>query len=330
MGDTVCFPLFARGSGLGTRLFPWARCVVYSSTSGVPMIAPRWTRLAIRALFRGGRDLRHYRHQILLSGVFKAGVDEIAGYKRLRLLSSSHILKEPPEFRFSSPVVPRGVAADGMVLFESDADKFERLNDYRDLLLRRFTEMVRTRWVNLATAAPSFPIGLNVRRGMDFRDATHPQQFFEQGGLRTPLSWFRDTLQAVRRALGYTAPAVVVSDGTRNDLEPLLSMDKVLLLRPGCAASDLLVLSRTRILIGSGGSAFSAWASFFGQMPTVTVPGQGLTWFNLRHRNGAVVGEFDPGMPNLAFLEQCHEVAPALRSGNGTDAMKSLSTATSG
>jgi hypothetical protein len=85
-------------------------------------------------------------------------------------------------------------------------------------------------------------------------------------------------------------------------------LENVRLHRPGCAASDLLVLSQTKVLLGSGGSSFSAWASFFGEIPTVTIPGQSLTWFKLQHKNGSFVGEFDPGHPNSSFLTQCEHL----------------------
>jgi hypothetical protein len=112
----------------------------------------------------------------------------------------------------------------------------------------------------------------------------------------------------IRKVLGFPANAVVVTDGSEADLAELLSMPNVRMLRPGCAVSDLLVLARTKILIGSGGSSFSAWASFLGHMPTITVPGQSLSWFELTHANGSYVGEFDPTHPSDVFVEQVEKL----------------------
>jgi hypothetical protein len=64
------------------------------------------------------------------------------------------------------------------------------------------------------------------------------------------------------------------------------------------------VLSKAKILIASGGSSFSAWASFLGQMPTISHPGQSLSWFKINNRNGYYVGEFNPTSPPQPFLEQ--------------------------
>jgi hypothetical protein len=111
-------------------------------------------------------------------------------------------------------------------------------------------------------------------------------------------------LKAVREVVGFNAPALVVSDGTPGDLRQLLAIDGVSLVRPGCAISDLLTLAKARVLIGSGGSSFSAWASFLGGMPTISHPGQSLNWFRLAVDKGAYVGEFDPAAPHPLFCEQ--------------------------
>jgi hypothetical protein len=177
-----------------------------------------------------------------------------------------------------------------------------------NLLVDSFREIVKPKWSRLADSFPDPIIGINVRRGKDFHDAQNPRDFYLKGGLRTPLAWFRESLSLIRKVLGFPADAVIVSDGSEADLAELLSMQNVRMLRPGCAVSDLLVLARTKVLIGSGGSSFSAWASFLGQMPTITVPGQSLSWFELAHANGSYVGEFDPAHPSDAFLEQVEKL----------------------
>lgn len=96
---------------------------------------------------------------------------------------------------------------------------------------------------------------------------------------------------------------MVVTDGSPNDLREVLEQGSITLLRPGCAPSDLYTLSRSRVLIGSGGSSFSAWASFFAQCPTVTIPGHSLAWFKLDHGASIYVGDFDPRSPPELFCK---------------------------
>jgi hypothetical protein len=181
------------------------------------------------------------------------------------------------------------------------------LNGRDELLHQALWSVARPRWRRLVEALGEVQIGMSVRLGNDFRAARSPQDYYEKGAIKTPLEWYVETLRQVREAADYPARAVVTSDGTRKELQPLLDLGHVLFLRPGCAISDLLVLSRARVLIGAGGSSFSAWAAFLGQMPTVSHPGQSLAWFRLANRRGHYVGEFDPARPEPAFLEQAAE-----------------------
>ena len=122
------------------------------------------------------------------------------------------------------------------------------------------------------------------------------------------MSWFVNGLEWVRNTIGYPAQAVVVSDGTSEELGPLLSLENVAFIRPGCAISDLLILANSRVLLASGSSSFSAWASFLGQMPTISHPGQPLSWFGLVNRYGRYVGEFNASSPPIEFAEQVRSI----------------------
>ena len=48
------------------------------------------------------------------------------------------------------------------------------------------------------------------------------------------------------------------------------------------------------MLLGSGGSSFSAWASFLSRAVTITHTGQSLQWFKLDGSGDQCVTEFDP------------------------------------
>jgi hypothetical protein len=264
---------FSRGSGLGTRLFPWARCVLHSINTGEPMLAPFWLRPAWRQFFLGGVSRSSsYLHQIMLAGVFQP---------------------RPGEY-----LRPRG----GERIFEGVGDLFASLTPHRERLLTEFTAMTRPRWRVVAAAHPAV-IGVNIRLGRDFRAAKSEADFFRGGAILTPLDWFHDTILQVRSILGSSAPVIVVSDGTRAALQKILALENAKLVRPGCAASDLLALANVKVLIGSGGSSFSAWASYFSGALTVTISGQSLTWFQLPSEPN-FVGVFDPRKPDGEFLRR--------------------------
>ena len=155
--------------------------------------------------------------------------------------------------------------------------------------------MTRPVWRERAWALPGPFIAMHVRRG-DFRRATTAEDVAKSDNVTTPIGWFVDTLRCVRAVLGETRLAIVTSDGSDAELAGLLSQENVIRADTGSAISDMLLLSRADVLLASG-SSFSAWASFLGQMPTLTYPGQSLTrLFGLKSQR-ANLGEFCPEKP---------------------------------
>jgi hypothetical protein len=208
----------------------------------------------------------------------------------MRILLTAERLAEPQDLAIfdRNPDMRRTV-----VLFEGDRNHFADLKGHAAFLLQDLKEYTKSKWLNLADRF-SRPIAINVRCGNDFKAAKETADYFTKGGIKTPIGWFVTSLQTVRKIAGWEVPAVVVSDGTVEQLASLLSIPEVTFLRPGCAISDLLTLAQCKILIGSGGSSFSAWGAFLSGAPTITHPGQSLQWFKVRDGCGAYVGEFNP------------------------------------
>jgi hypothetical protein len=237
------------------------------------MLAPFWLRPAWRQFLLGGVSRSsNYLRQIMLAGVFQP---------------------RPGEY-----LRPRGNER----IFEGESDQFASLMPHRKTLLAEFIAMTRPRWRTVAAAHPAV-IGANIRLGRDFRAARSEADFFTGGALLTPLDWFHDTILQVRSVLGNSASIIIVSDGTEAALQKILALENTKLVRPGCAASDLLALANVKVLIGSGGSSFSAWASYFSGALTVTIPGQNLTWFQLPPEPN-FVSVFDPRKPDIEFLRR--------------------------
>jgi hypothetical protein len=297
-----CQAVFSRGAGLGTRLFPWARCVLFAHANNIPMLAPQWVQPRIGPLLRGGIDIRAYHRQILLAGLFRQPPGAVGGLARLRALLASARVEEPA--RIDEPYGGAGTGMRSIITFRGAGTLFECLNGRDQFLLRTLREITKPRWLEFADSVGSVPIGINVRLGNDFRVARSDEDYQVMGALKTPMTWFVDGLRWIRDTIGYAARALVVSDGTREQLKPLLDQGNVEFVRPGCAISDLLILVRSQVLLASGGSSFSAWASFLGQMPTISHPGQPMSWFRLLNRHGYHTGEFDIALPNREFAEQ--------------------------
>lgn len=290
-----CQAILVPGAGLGDRLLPWARCRVFSYLNKIPMLSPAWAQIKVGPLLRGATDLRFYHN------LFKRAPGDIAGIKRLRLEVFAR--KGPEPEGFNSPQNIKGGLNDKIIVYKDRRDCFHDLNGWDQFLLQEIRSIVRERWLKKADSIAMIPIGIHVRRG-DFVEAKSKNDFYTTGGLRSPISWFIQSLKVIRESLNFPARAFVVSDGNEGELKELLKVDNVFFVKQGSAISDLLLLSRAKVLIGSGGSVFSAWASFLGQMPTISHPGQSLAWYKLVNRKGYYLGEFDPDSPPQPFVQQ--------------------------
>jgi hypothetical protein len=261
-------------AGLGNKLFPWARCRLFSLEHDVPMLAPMWMQLKLGPLVRRDRDKRLYHNLFRTS---------------------------PPGYISGAAAVWRRLIDRHAVVFSGAADHFAPLNGKHALLLEELRQITRERWLHRADEVGPVDIGVHVRRG-DFVEAQRAEDYVLRGAIRTPLDWYVQAILAARAITGEARPAVVVSDARDAELEDLLRIEAVGRVDTGSAIGDLLVLSQARLLIASGGSSFSAWAAFLGQMPAIAYPGQSLSWFQIEPTGGQYIGAWDPSVSMRAVL----------------------------
>ena len=79
---------------------------------------------------------------------------------------------------------------------------------------------------------------------------------------RIPFEWYKSKIELY----GKGKRVILLSDGTSEELKPILSMDNVKRMDFGSAIAYIIAISRCEFLIGSD-SSFSAWGAFLGQIP---------------------------------------------------------------
>ena len=273
-------------AGLANRLFPWARARIWSRTHHALMLFPRWTQVPIGTLIRREKDLRTYTNLFMPRAGDVTGLS--AAYVRLKATK----VPDPDEAGGAVPEA-RGLQ---LVVFEGMRGQFAGINGWSALLKAELEAMTRPMWRERAHAIAAPFIALHVRRG-DFQRTVVSAELAKANNAITPIGWFVKTLRAVRGAFGEALPAIVTSDASDPELAELLAERRIVRVDTGSAIGDMLLLSRAEVLLASG-SSFSAWASFLGQMPTLTHPGLGLRrLFGLERGGGAFLGEFDPANP---------------------------------
>ena len=253
--------LFMRigGNGLGNLLFTWARSLCQSRRNNWRLIWPTWYSHKPKNKRVNPYDIRTY------GNLFRPTRDYISGPMKWR-----HLLfrRRVSEAEAAAAAPPAGC----IVQFRGMAGKFQPF--LADLELVRAELLAITREEHLAgfRAPDPAPIGMHIRRG-DFLQRTNAEETMSMHNSLLPLSWYIEALAAVRQHVGSRAPVHVFSDGDDAELAPLLALENVQRAEFGSSIADMLALSRSRLLIGSG-STFSQWATYLGQVPTIWHPGK--------------------------------------------------------
>ena len=88
-----------------------------------------------------------------------------------------------------------------------------------------------------------------------------------------PIEWYVCMGMALRQIIGEKTKIYVFSDGTDEELKPLLQLENVERITFGSAIADILALANSGIFVASG-SSFSMWARYLGRMTAVMFPNQ--------------------------------------------------------
>ena len=246
-------------TGMGNMMFPWARCFVWCKDTGASMIAPSWMHLRIGPYLRREPDKRDYYR-------LWSGRGYVRGPRRLAAFAMRSRIEERDVTDVRS--IPRG----SLVVFRDMPDYFARLRGRHMEVEKEMRRIAKVQLPPVPSSARA-AIGIHVRRG----DFSRPPSVESLGTLghnwQLPIEWYVQTLRQVRAACGERLPGKIFSDGTPEELAPLMREPDTSLVKQGKATHDMLLLSQCSVIIASG-STFSMWASFLGQRPAVWFPGQ--------------------------------------------------------
>lgn len=235
------------GSGLGNLLFPWARAQLLARDHGFNLIEPTWPNLRVGSIVRREADLRFYYD------LFEGQPGSIKGIAKLKLLALAPRMSEQT-FKNTRQRKPGYlVMVTGLSNYFADIKHEQTFIAQTLLNITREQHKVGWRDRRLSDA-----IVLHIRRGD-----------FNVGGIATPLAWYMRIVQSLRDHGERQRFIYVFSDGTDDELKPLLGLPGVARLGFYSSLADLLAMSRAKVLVGSRYSTFSMWAAYLGGMPTL-------------------------------------------------------------
>lgn len=255
--------------GLAHGLLAWARCRLWCEQTGATMLAPFWLKPRIGPYLRRERDKRNYFR------LFHSG-DAVAGLRRLMVLARArrvHVGTKWPgsvSDRLESGTKPVVVCVHNAVK-DNEKKSFAQVVGHGAFLRKELLAITRPQYRPARPAAPF--IAIHVRMG-DFKKPSG-NLTATSTNTRLPIDWYGERLDALRNALGEDVPALVFSDGSSEDLAPLLALEGVAQVPRQASVTDLLQIGQGAALIASG-SGFSLWGAFLGNAPRISHPDQSI------------------------------------------------------
>lgn len=228
------------------------------------MLAPQWTQPKLGPLLRREKDKRFYM------GLFKND-GYINGPLRWFLLASAARISEANISKDNEALDLK--KKNSIVVFDGLGRYFTDLAGQEDFLHQRLKEILSDNCrEHLADALADAYVAVHIRRGDKpaLPVGTEPPKNTMHWSIST--EWYVRTIRQVREAVGDEMPVIIFTDAAVPEIKPVLELPNVRLAEANSAIVDILLMAKARVLITSGSSTFSMWASFLGRMPSIWFP----------------------------------------------------------
>jgi len=234
-------------------LYVWARAVTFACINQGELFVSSWSRLRLGPILRFERSKRLYLRS------FRG--DPLSGRLRLLGLRATRMpIYDPPLRPIEAAEARRSIYVFDRLGGEP-SDPFHELIPYRAIIVAKFHAMLSDRIRARLDSLEPPVIGMHVRRGD-----------FTKTPWLTPIEHFCDRLRALRQVAGCELPATVFSDGSDEELAPLLAMRGVQRGHERADVLELIRLSRSRIIVPSRASTFGMLAGFLSEAAILRDP----------------------------------------------------------
>jgi hypothetical protein len=150
--------------------------------------------------------------------------------------------------------------------------RFDGLKENRDLVINLLQDIIAPLNKKKLDGLVAPCIGVHIRLG-DFRKLKESETFGNAGTVRTPENYFIQMINGIRELNGTYLPVSVFTDGTRDELPDISLLPNISFMEGNNDIVDLMLLSRSKIIITSASSTFSYWAAFISEAVVIMHPG---------------------------------------------------------
>ena len=253
-------------AGLGNQLFPIMKAFVFGNLNQLPVIIIGYNQIKTGPYLRREKSKRKYFGAFKFQkNFFGEWIDQL----RLTRYSGLARTEEPPLITF-----PTKTDADSIFIFSALPDYhdfFSGLNQHRELVKQLLYESLHPRVRERLYKLQPPCIGVHIRMG-DFKILEDGQDFSQVGQTRTPEQYFIDVIQSIRSIHQSNLPVSVFSNGYEHELPKLFQLPDISMIEGNSDIIDLLLLSRSQIIVTSSGSTFSYWSGFISDVPMIMHP----------------------------------------------------------
>jgi hypothetical protein len=221
-------------------LLAWSRAFVFSRLNGLPMVTTSWGRIQWGAWLRWERKKRAYWGYFREDGWWQRWKTAIQA-KRLTVVTEPEVKKWPD-------------TAGTLFVFDQvspQTDLFGPFRAHREMvkegLFALLTPQMRKA---LDTYAPPV-IAVHIRRGD-----------FKYGNPITPTAFFIEAIGLAREAAGKEWPVTIFTDAAPDEISDVLALPGVRLTGDKPDILDILLMSKSKVIILSQSSTFSYWGAF--------------------------------------------------------------------
>lgn len=245
------------GAGLGNLLFTYANALVYARKTGRQLIWPTWPSVKIGPILRNEKDKRFYLD------LFENHSEYIGGLKKWSYLC------------FKSKVYEKDLKEENpedIVVFDTFNFSFKSIEGEHAYILEDLKKNLKAKNKKALDFKCDKAICMHVRLG-DFSKVTQADLEAGKNNCRLPIEWYKEMVLKIRQVVGEDLKVYVFSDGTDEELAPVLNLNHVERMSFGTSIGDILALAKAKVLIASG-SSFSMWARYLGRMNTIAYTNQ--------------------------------------------------------
>jgi len=252
-------------AGLGNQLFPLMHAAVFAKINNLPLIVIGYHQFKIGPYLRREKSKRKYK------GFFKFEKNIIfAFYDELKvknIMKNREVVYEPPLNLSVNQNITQVFFFEKMPTYH---DYFIHLKPHRSLVIKLLGELISEKNAKKIKDIAHPEIGVHIRMG-DFRKLNVGEEF-KGGHFRTPESYFVNIINGIRSLNDFEMNVDVFTDGYRNEFESIFNLKNIKMVEGNNDLVDMLLLSKSKIIVISTGSTFSYWAGFLSNAPMIMHP----------------------------------------------------------